>query len=121
MVCDCVRLYKESGVEEDRIVSTSFLLEVILINYKYIIYYLIISVTEIDWNELIQSKKSVMACDKHFCGNVMAEYNDKLIIIEGATIKSHGYIVPKSKVDHYDGNDLYLTINLEDMILNYDF
>ena len=57
-----------------------------------------------------------MACDKHFCGNVMAEYNDKLIIIEGATIKSHEYIVPKSKVDHYDGNDLYLTINLEDMI-----
>jgi hypothetical protein len=78
-------------------------------------------VTEIDWNELIQSKESVMACDKHFCGNVMAEYNDKLIIIEGATIKSHGYIVPKSKVDHYDGNVLYLTINREDMILNYDF
>ena len=31
---------------------------------------------EIDWNELIQTKKEVMACDNHVCGNVMAEYND---------------------------------------------
>jgi hypothetical protein len=56
-------------------------------------------VTEIDWNELVQSKKSVMACDKYFCGNVIAQYHDDIIIIEGATIKSHEYIVPKSKVD----------------------
>jgi hypothetical protein len=78
-------------------------------------------VTEIDWNELIQLKKSVMACDNHFCGNVMAQYHDNIIIIEGSTIKSHGYIVPKSKVDHYDGNDLYLNITHDDMILNFDF
>jgi hypothetical protein len=77
--------------------------------------------TEIDWNELIQSKKSVRAYDKHYCGNVIAEYNDNIIIIEGATIKSHEFIVPKSKVDHYDGNDLYLNINRDDMILNFDF
>jgi len=66
--------------------------------------------TEIDWNELIQSKKEVMACDKHSCGNVMAEYNDNILVIEGTTIKSHEYIVPKSKVDHYDGDDFYLNI-----------
>jgi hypothetical protein len=64
-------------------------------------YYLINSVTEIDWNELIKLKKSVMACDKFFCGNVIAQYHDDIIIIiiiiiEGATIKSHEYIVPKS-------------------------
>jgi hypothetical protein len=41
----------------------------------------------------------------------MAEYKDC------ATIKSHEYIVPKSKVDHYDGNDLYLNITRE-IILN---
>jgi len=70
---------------------------------------------------LIQSKKSVRAYDKHYCGNVIAEYNDNIIIIEGATIKSHEFIVPKSKVDHYDGNDLYLNINRDDMILNFDF
>jgi hypothetical protein len=32
---------------------------------------------EIDWNELIGSKKSARACDKHSCGNVMAQYDDK--------------------------------------------
>ena len=77
--------------------------------------------TDIDWNELIQSKKSVMACDKYFCGNVIAQYHDDIIIIEGATIKSHEYIVPKSKVDHYDENTLYLNITRDDMILNFDF
>jgi hypothetical protein len=72
---------------------------------------------EIDWNELIQSKKSVRACDKHSCGNVMAEHGNN-IIIEGATIKSHEYIVPKSRVDHYDGNDLYLNITRDDIKIN---
>jgi hypothetical protein len=42
----------------------------------------------------------------------MAEYKDKIIIIEGDTIKLHEYIIPKSKVDHYDEND---------MILNFEF
>ena len=80
-------------------------------------YCLISSVTEIDWNELVKLKKSVMACDKYFCGNVIAQYQDNIIIIEGATIKSHEYMVPKSKVDHYDRNDLYLNITRDDMIL----
>jgi hypothetical protein len=77
--------------------------------------------TEIDWNELVQSKKSVRAYDKHSCGNVMTQCDDNIIIIEGATIKSHEYIVLKSKVDHYDGNDLYLNITRDGMILNFDF
>jgi uncharacterized protein with von Willebrand factor type A (vWA) domain len=52
-----------------------------------------------------------MACDKYFCGNVIAQYHDDIIIIiiEGATIKSHEYIVPKSKVDHYDENTLSIS------------
>jgi hypothetical protein len=75
---------------------------------------------EIDWNELIQSKKEVRACDNHSCGNVMAEYDNNNIIIEGTTIKSHEFIVPKSKADYYDGNDLHLNITRDEMILNYD-
>ena len=53
--------------------------------------------------------------------DVIDQYHDDIIIIEGTTIKSHEYIVPKSKVDHYDGNDLYLNITRDDMILNFDF
>lgn len=51
---------------------------------------------EIDWNELIGSKKLARACDKHSYGNVMAQYDDN-IIIEGATIKSHEYVSSKIK------------------------
>ena len=75
---------------------------------------------QIDWNQLIQSRKEVKSSDHLVCGNVMAEHNDKIIIIEGDIIKSHEYIIPKSKVDHYDENELYLNISRYDMILNFD-
>jgi hypothetical protein len=52
---------------------------------------------------------------------VIAEYEDKIVIIEGATIKSYEYIIPKLKVDHFDENSLYLNISRHDMILNFDF
>ena len=51
---------------------------------------------------------------------VLAMHKDKIIIIEGDTIKSHEYIIPKSKADHYDENDLYLNISRRDMILNFE-
>ena len=76
---------------------------------------------QIDWKELIQSRKEVKSSDHLACENVMAEHDDKIIIIEGDTVKSHEYIIPKSKVDHYDENDLYLSISRYDMILNFDF
>ena len=75
----------------------------------------------LDWHEIIQEKRLVKTSDQTACGNVVAEYRDNIIIIEGATIKSHEYIVPKSKVDHYDENNLYLSITRDDMILNFDF
>jgi len=73
-----------------------------------------------DWNQLVESRKEVKSSDHHTCGNVMAEYNDKIIIIEGYTIKSHEYIIPKSKIDYYDENDLYLNVSRHDMILNFE-
>jgi hypothetical protein len=59
-------------------------------------------VNDIDWNDLTESRKSVKDNHLRDCGNVMAEYEDKIVIIEGATIKSHEYIIPKLKVDHFD-------------------
>jgi len=49
----------------------------------------------IDWNDLTGSRKSVKDNHLRDCGNV-------IVIIEGATIKSHEYIIPKLKVDHID-------------------
>ena len=48
----------------------------------------------INWSYLIESKKEVKVNDRKSCGNVIAEYKDKLVIIEGKIVKSHEYIVP---------------------------
>ena len=63
----------------------------------------------LDWNEITQSKKSVRCSDQQPCGNVIGQYNDNIIIIEWTT-RSNEYLVPKSKVDHYDGREVYLNI-----------
>jgi len=43
-------------------------------------------VNKIDWIDLIESRKSIKDSDRWDCGNLMAKYNDKIIIIEGSTI-----------------------------------
>ncbi len=73
----------------------------------------------INWLYLIESKKDVKASDQKACGNVIAEYKDKLVIIEGESIKSHEYIIPKSTVDHYDGKNLFLNIT-RDALLEFN-
>ena len=51
-------------------------------------------INQVDWNELIWSRNEVKSSDQYICGNVMAEYKDR---IEGDTIKSHEYINSKIK------------------------
>ena len=75
--------------------------------------------SSIDWDDLTKSQKVVKTKDERSCGNLMAEYKDNIIIIEGV-IKSHEYMVPKSKVNHYDGNEIYLDIPY-DMLSNFEF
>ena len=75
--------------------------------------------TMINWLDLTESKKDVKASNQKACGNVIAEYKDKLVIIEGGNIKSHEFIVPKSTVDYYDGKNIYLNIS-RDALLEFD-
>jgi hypothetical protein len=44
-------------------------------------------------------------------GKVFAEYKDKLVVIDGENKKEHEYLIPKSKVDHYGDNKVYLSIS----------
>jgi hypothetical protein len=76
--------------------------------------------TVLDWSEIIRSKKKVKARDKIPCGNVIAEYKDNIIVLDGEEIVSHEYIIPKSKVDNCNGGELYLSIPYS-MLLNFDF
>ena len=63
----------------------------------------------IDWKEITKSNKGVRTNDQQTCGNVIAEVGSSIIISEGV-INMHEYLVPKSKVDYYDGNEVHLNV-----------
>ena len=66
---------------------------------------------EFDWHEIIQAKRIAMTSDQTVCGNVVAEYRDNIIIIEFEGTKLNEYMIPKSRVDHYDGRNVHLSIS----------
>jgi hypothetical protein len=51
----------------------------------------------------------VRASDASLCGNAIAEYRDNIVILEHGT-NFRKYITPKSKIERYDGSDIYLNI-----------
>jgi hypothetical protein len=72
-----------------------------------------------DWSEIIKTRTLVRASDKIVCGNVIAEYKDNIIIMHGEFV-SHQHMIPKSKVDSCDGNELHLNIPYS-MLSRFDF
>jgi hypothetical protein len=66
--------------------------------------------SSIDWNEIAKSKKGVRTNDNVSAGNVIAETGDNIIISAGA-VKEHEYIVPKDKLDFFDGAEVHLNIS----------
>jgi hypothetical protein len=53
------------------------------------------------------------------CGNVIAEYNDNIIIIHGEFV-CHEHMIPKSTVEYYDGKEIHLNIPYS-MLSRFDF
>jgi hypothetical protein len=49
--------------------------------------------------------------DDREIGRLFAEYRDRLIIIDGDNKKEHLYFIPKTKVDRYGDNRVYLNIS----------
>jgi hypothetical protein len=43
-------------------------------------------------------------------GKVFAEVNDNLVVIAGENKKEHEYLIPKSKVSHYDERQICVSI-----------
>lgn len=73
-----------------------------------------------DWDNIVKSKKNVRSKDNTSIGNVIANYKDHILVIDD--INSHTYKIPKSYIEKYDGSELYLSINHQDLkILNEDF
>ena len=52
-------------------------------------------------------------------GYVAGEYKDNLLVIEGRLV-SHEYVIPKDKVDKYDGRELSLKIRYDEISSDYD-
>ena len=55
---------------------------------------------------IVPTKRPVKTSDQAFCGNVMAEYKDNLIVIDGSIVKLRMYMIPKSKVDSFSEHQL---------------
>ena len=51
--------------------------------------------------------KEVIASDRKRTGTVIAQTEGNIVISDGVVTR-HQFIMPKSKVDYYDGNDVYL-------------
>ena len=43
-------------------------------------------------------------------GTVMAEYKDRLFIVDGENKKEHEYLIPKSRIDRFDDNQVYFNL-----------
>jgi hypothetical protein len=64
----------------------------------------------IDFSELIKSHKGVSTSDRLDCGNIIGERDDS-VIVERDVMKEHIYVIPKSKIQGYDGSRLILNLS----------
>jgi hypothetical protein len=63
--------------------------------------------SNIDFSELIISKKGVVLSDRQVVGNIIGERGDS-IIVEKDNVSENIYTIPKSKIESYDGTQLTL-------------
>ena len=67
-----------------------------------------------DWDNIIKSKKNVRTKDNLSVGNVVANYENYILVIEGV-INKHTYKIPKSSIESYNGSEIILNINHQDL------
>jgi hypothetical protein len=68
----------------------------------------------------VSNRASAILCNKDKeIGHVFAEYKDKLVIIDGDNKKEREYLIPKTKIDRYDGKHVYFKIS-EDSLKEFE-
>jgi hypothetical protein len=70
--------------------------------------------SNIDFSELIISKKGVILSDRQPAGNIIGERGDSIIVEKGVA-NEHIYLIPKSKIEAYDGAQLILKVTNQDL------
>ena len=72
-----------------------------------------------NWEEIISNRTPVQTKDLTRFGYVAGEDQDSLVVIEGKLV-SHEYVIPKAKVDHYDGRKLSLNMRIDEIGRDYE-
>ena len=67
----------------------------------------------LNWSTICGSRVGAKTREGLVCGNVVAEYNDSLVLINFGSSTWHGYLIPKSTVKGYDGKLLYLNFKAD--------
>jgi hypothetical protein len=73
-----------------------------------------------DWYKIISNRTPVRTKDSARFGYVAGQYGDSLVVIEGKIV-SHEYVIPKDKVEKYDGRELSLKIRHDEINSDYQF
>ena len=75
----------------------------------------------IDWENIVKSKKNVRSKDNFSIGNVVGNYSDYILVIDDVKT-DHTYKIPKTFIETYNGPELFLNINHQDLTtLEKDF
>ena len=73
-----------------------------------------------NWHEIISNRTAVRTKDSTGFGYVAGEYEDSLVVIEGKIV-SHEYVIPKDKIEKYDGRELSLKMRHDEINSDYEF
>ena len=68
----------------------------------------------INWPEVIKDRKGVVTKDNQSCGNIIGEEEENIVIEDGA-VRQHFYRIPKSAVGGYNGAELTLNLQYNDL------
>lgn len=63
-----------------------------------------------DWSLIIDSRREATTSDQALCGSVVAEFKDAIIVLNFGRYQTNKFLVPKSKVDGFDGTFVHLRI-----------
>lgn len=78
------------------------------------------TISDDNWSSIYDSKVLAKTNEGMLCGNVVAEYNDNIVLIDFDSSNLQEYLVPKSTIERYDGKYLYLTIP-RDVLTSYGY
>ena len=73
-----------------------------------------ISTNNVDWTEVVKSKKGVRTSDDLAAGNVVAESADSITVLQGA-LKQHEFTIPKSLISGYNGTEIELKLSSSEL------